>query len=119
MSEPDSFPLTLGDRTWNLPHQTFGVVKRLQPKVTRVNSALFVAGVENAPLQLDEKAFDALIDVAIEAIHLVDPEPTRESIEAMVFSSSDLIAAQRSIMLALGMVTANANEGEGASDPKA
>jgi hypothetical protein len=116
--EPEYFPLSLGPRTWNLPHFTFGVIKRLQPRVLRSNLALYRDGADGLIQRLDEAALDELLGITHEALKIVEPELTKEALEALPFAASELVAGQTAIMRALGLVRAK-GEAEDSAGPKA
>ena len=114
--EPEFFPLSLGGRTWNLPHLPFGVIKRLQPRVLALADGMSELKVKD----LDEAKLDELLDVTLAAIQCAEAGLTRPALEALAFTSADLVGAQIPIMKALGLIRGKADpEQGGALDPKA
>ena len=115
MDEPEFFPLSLGGRTWNLPHLPFGVVKRLQSRALRLNSELSQLSV----VDLDEAKLDQLLDLTHEALKSAEQGVTKEALEALPFTTSDLIGAQTAVMKARGLIRDSAPGEGGNPDPKA
>ncbi len=115
--EVESFPVTLGGRRWELPHLAGGVVRKLQPRLLRLNAAMRGETAEEAGFRVDEAALEELTDIAVLALSQVDPGVTRGTLDGLRIRPVQLISAQIAFMRACGMEPAKG--GEGTSDPKA
>jgi len=115
----ENFPLTLGERAWALPHLRFGAIKRLQPRLLRLNQALAAGGAETLADRLDELALDELLSVVLDALREVDPGLTREALEDMPFTAAELVLAQTAVMRACGLILVDRRAAAAAEGPKA
>lgn len=99
----ETFPITLGGRTWALEHLPFRVLKKAQPKLLLRGNALYEGGGNGVLLRLDEEALDDLAETAFLAVSVVDPSLTREAFLELRFTSADLLAALPNVMKACGL----------------
>jgi hypothetical protein len=117
--EPETFPIALGGKSWELPHFTFGVIRKLQPRLLRANVKYARGAPEELTQRLDEDALEDLLDIVALALRQVEPGLTRDRLDALTFSAADLVVAQIPIMLACGLTLRKPGDAEGAADPKA
>ena len=115
--EDETFAITLGARSWALPHLPWGAVRKLQPRLLHFNARFRNLEAEEAGELVDEAALEELTDIAVLALRQVDAGVTRETLDALFINPAQLIGAQIAMMRACGMEAAPASEET--ADPKA
>jgi hypothetical protein len=118
----ESFPVTLGGKTWALPHLPFRLVKKIQPALFRIYREAGGSEMSSATLaRLEEPQLDCLAQATFLAISAVDPNFKYDEFLALPFTVAELIGAFGSLARAAGLRAA-ASEGsppeEGGAEKK-
>ena len=100
----DGFAVSLGGRSWTLPHLPFRIIKSIQPALFKVYSEAADAG----SAALTESQIDDLAAATWRAIAHVDADLSYEEFLVLKFSVADLFAALPSIAQAAGLRTHSA-----------
>jgi hypothetical protein len=101
-----SFPVTLSDRKWQLPHLPFRLVKIIQPVLMHVYAE---AGSTSTTL-LTEEQIDRLARATWQALNHVDPQLTLDEFMSLPFSIADLFSALPSVAQAAGLMAPSATQ---------
>jgi hypothetical protein len=114
----ETFPVTLGGRTWILPHLPFRAIKAIQPALYDIYLAAGGPAMSNETVaRLGERELERLAEATWRAVAHVEPNlPFAEFLE-LPFSVGDLIRAFPSLAQAAGLRTADTATAEASPEP--
>jgi hypothetical protein len=99
-----TFIVTLGGRTWALPHLPFRAIKKIQPILFQLHAELGEAGASATSIaRFTEAQLDRLAEAAYLAIAAVDKELSRDAFLDLPFSLGELMLAFPAIARAAGL----------------
>jgi hypothetical protein len=100
----ETFAITLGGRSWALPHLPFRAIKAIQPILFDIYLAAGGAAMSSDSVaRLGETELDRLAEAIWRAIAHVDPSLTFFDFLDLPFSVGDLIQAFPSVAKAAGL----------------
>ena len=103
MSE-EAFVISLGGKTWSIPHLPFRAIKAIQPAL--FDAYLGAGGASmsaNSVARLSEAQLDRLAEATWRAISFVEPELSLANFLDLPFSVGELIQAFPSVARAAGL----------------
>jgi hypothetical protein len=100
----DSFAISLGGKSWSLPHLPFRAIKAIQPALFDVYLAAGGASMSGESVaRLSEAELDRLAEATWRAISFVEPELSFANFLELRFSVGELIQAFPSVAKAAGL----------------
>ena len=103
MSE-EAFAISLGGKTWSVPHLPFRAIKAIQPALFDVYLAAGGASMSGESVaRLSEAELDRLAEATWRAISFVEPELSFANFLELPFSVGELIQAFPSVARAAGL----------------
>ena len=103
MSE-EAFAISLGGKTWSVPHLPFRAIKAIQPALFDVYLAAGGASMSGESVaRLNEAQFDRLAEATWRAVSFVEPELSFANFLDLSFSVGELIQAFPSVAKAAGL----------------
>jgi hypothetical protein len=100
----ETFPVSLGGRTWALPHLPFRAIKAIQPALYDIYVAAGGAAMSSDSVaRLGESELERLAEATWRAIAHVDPALSFADFLELPFSVGDLIQAFPSVAKAAGL----------------
>ena len=101
----ETFPVSLGGRTWALPHLPFRAIKAIQPALYDIYIAAGGPAMSSDSVaRLGEAELERLAEATWRAIAHVEPALTFADFIDLPFSVGDLIQAFPSVAKAAGLV---------------
>ena len=93
MSE-EAFAISLGGKTWSVPHLPFRAIKAIQPALFDVYLAAGGSSMSGESVaRLDEAQLDRLAEATWRAVSFVEPELSLANFLDLAFSVGELIQA--------------------------
>lgn len=103
MSE-EAFAISLGGKTWSVPHLPFRAIKAIQPALFDVYLAAGGSSMSGESVaRLDEAQLDRLAEATWRAVSFVEPELSLGKFLDLAFSVGELIQAFPSVAKAAGL----------------
>ena len=103
MSE-EAFAISLGGRTWAIPHLPFRVIKAIQPVLFDIYVAAGGPSMSGESVaRLNEAQLDRLAEATWRAVSFVEPELSFANFLDLPFSVGELIQAFPSVAKAAGL----------------
>ena len=103
MSE-DVFAVSLGGKTWSVPHLPFRAIKAIQPALFDVYLAAGGSSMSTESVaRLNEAQLDRLAEATWRAVSFVEPELSLTKFLDLAFSVGELIQAFPSVAKAVGL----------------
>ena len=103
MSE-EAFAISLGGKTWSVPHLPFRAIKAIQPALFDVYLAAGGSSMSGESVaRLDEAQLDRLAEATWRAVSFVEPELSLPNFLDLAFSVGELIQAFPSVAKAAGL----------------
>jgi hypothetical protein len=100
----EPFIISLGRKTWSVPHLPFRAIKAIQPALFDVYLAAGGSSMSaESVARLGEAQLERLAQATWRAISLVDPELSLDNFLDLPFSVGDLIKAFPSVARAAGL----------------
>jgi hypothetical protein len=100
----ETFPVSLGGRSWALPHLPFRAIKAIQPALYDIYLAAGGPSMSNDSVaRLGEAELDRLAEATWRAVVSVDPALSLADFLELPFSVGDLIHAFPSVAQAAGL----------------
>jgi len=100
----DAFAISLGGKSWSLPHLPFRAIKAIQPALFDVYLAAGGASMSGESVaRLSEAELDRLAEATWRAISFVEPELSFANFLELRFSVGELIQAFPSVAKAAGL----------------
>jgi hypothetical protein len=100
----EAFAISLGGKTWSVPHLPFRAIKVIQPALFDVYlSAGGAAMSAESVARLNETQLDRLAEATWRAVSFVEPELSFASFLDLAFSVGELIQAFPSVARAAGL----------------
>ena len=100
----DAFAISLGGKTWSVPHLPFRAIKAIQPALFDVYVAAGGPSMSSESVaRLDEAHLDRLAEATWRAISFVEPDLPFAKFLDLAFSVSELIEACPSVARAVGL----------------
>jgi hypothetical protein len=100
----DSFAISLGGKTWSVPHLPFRAIKAIQPALFDVYLAAGGSSMSSESVaRLHEAQLDRLAEATWRAISFVEPELSLTNFLELPFSVGELIQAFPSVAKAAGL----------------
>ena len=100
----ETFPITLGGRSWTLPHLPFRAIKAIQPALFDIYLAAGGPSMSSDSVaRLGETELERLAEATWRAIAHVDPALAFADFLELPFSVGDLIQAFPSVAKAAGL----------------
>jgi hypothetical protein len=110
MSE-EPFAISLGGKTWSVPHLPFRAIKAIQPALFDVYLAAGGASMSgDSVARLSEAQLDRLAEATWRAIAFVEPELSLAKFLDLPFSVGELIKAFPSVAKAAGLRPGNVED---------
>jgi len=110
MSE-EPFAISLGGKTWPIPHLPFRAIKAIQPALFDVYLAAGGASMSgDSVASLSEAQLDRLAEATWRAIAFVEPELSLAKFLGLPFSVGELIKAFPSVARAAGLRPGNVED---------
>ena len=103
MSE-EAFGISLGGKTWSVPHLPFRAIKAIQPALFEIYLAAGGPSMSGESVaRLNEAQLDRLAEATWRAISFVEPELSFAKFLDLAFSVGELIQAFPSVAKAAGL----------------
>ncbi len=103
MSE-EAFPISLGGKSWSVPHLPFRAIKAIQPALFEIYLAAGGPSMSGESVaRLNETQLDRLAEATWRAVSFVDPELSLTKFLDLAFSVGELIQAFPSVAKAVGL----------------
>ena len=103
MSE-EAFAISLGGKTWSVPHLPFRAIKAIQPALFDVYLAAGGSSMSGESVaRLNEAQLDRLAEATWRAVSFVEPELSFAKFLDLAFSVGELIQAFPSVAKAAGL----------------
>jgi hypothetical protein len=100
----EAFAISLGGKTWSVPHLPFRAIKAIQPALFDVYLAAGGASISGESVaRLSETQLDRLAEATWRAISFVEPELSFVNFLELPFSVGELIQAFPSVARAAGL----------------
>jgi hypothetical protein len=99
----EAFDVSLGGRTWSVPHLPFRAIKGIQPVLFDVYIAAGPSMSGDSVARLSEAELDRLAEATWRAVSFVEPELSFADFLDLPFSVGDLIQAFPSVARAAGL----------------
>ena len=113
----ETFPVSLGGRTWGLPHLPFRAIKAIQPALYDIYVAAGGSSMSSDSVaRLGEKELERLAEATWRAVAHVDPAISFAEFLDLPFSVGDLIQAFPSVAKAAGLRAAESATAEASPD---
>lgn len=110
MSE-EPFAISLGGKTWSVPHLPFRAIKAIQPALFDVYLSAGGAAMSAESVgRLNEAQLDRLAEATWRAVSFVEPELSFASFLDLAFSVGELIQAFPSVARAAGLRPGNVED---------
>lgn len=103
MSE-DAFTISLGGKTWSVPHLPFRAIKAIQPALFDIYLAAGGSSMSGKSVaRLNEAQLDRLAEATWRAVSFVEPELSLTKFLELPFSVGELIQVFPSVARAAGL----------------
>ena len=103
MSE-EAFAISLGGKTWSVPHLPFRAIKAIQPALFEIYLAAGGPSMSGESVaRLNETQLDRLAEATWRAVSFVEPELSFTKFLDLAFSVGELIQAFPSVARAVGL----------------
>ena len=103
MSE-EAFAISLGGKTWSVPHLPFRAIKAIQPALFEIYLAAGGSSMSGESVaRLNETQLDRLAEATWRAVSYVEPELSFTKFLDLAFSVGELIQAFPSVARAVGL----------------
>ena len=113
----ESFPISLGGRTWALPHLPFRAIKAIQPALYDIYVAAGGSSMSSDSVaRLGEAELERLAEATWRAVANVDPSLSFADFLELPFSVGDLIQAFPAVAKAAGLRAAQNATAEASPD---
>ena len=100
----EAFAVSLGGKSWSVPHLPFRAIKAIQPALFDVYVAASGASMSGGTVaRLSEAELDRLAEATWRAVSFVEPELSFADFLDLQFSVGDLIQAFPSVARAAGL----------------
>jgi hypothetical protein len=100
----EAFAISLGGKTWSIPHMPFRAIKAIQPALFDVYLAAGGASMSGESVaRLNEAQLDRLAEATWRAISFVEPDLSFANFLELPFSVGELIQAFPSVARAAGL----------------
>jgi hypothetical protein len=107
----EPFAISLGGKTWSIPHLPFRAIKVIQPALFDVYLAAGGASMSgDSVARLSEAQLDRLAEATWRAIAFVEPELSLPKFLDLPFSVGELIKAFPSVAKAAGLRPGNVED---------
>jgi hypothetical protein len=100
----EAFGISLGGKTWSVPHLPFRAIKAIQPALFDIYLAAGGSSMSGESVaRLNETQLDRLAEATWRAISFVEPELSLANFLELPFSVGELIQAFPSVARAAGL----------------
>jgi hypothetical protein len=100
----EAFAISLGGKSWSVPHLPFRAIKAIQPALFDVYLAAGGSSMSGETVaRLDERQLDRLAEATWLAVSFVEPELSLAKFLDLPFSVGELIQAFPSVAQAAGL----------------
>jgi hypothetical protein len=100
----EAFTISLGGKTWSVPHLPFRAIKAIQPALFETYLAAGGPSMSGESVaRLNEAQLDRLAEATWRAISYVEPELSLTKFFELAFSVGELIQAFPSVAKAVGL----------------
>jgi hypothetical protein len=100
----DAFTISLGGKTWSVPHLPFRAIKAIQPALFDIYLAAGGASMSGESVaRLNEAQLDRLAEATWRAVSFVEPELSLTKFLELPFSVGELIQVFPSVARAAGL----------------
>jgi hypothetical protein len=107
----EPFAISLGGKTWSVPHLPFRAIKAIQPALFDVYLSAGGAAMSAESVgRLNEAQLDRLAEATWRAVSFVEPELSFASFLDLAFSVGELIQAFPSVARAAGLRPGNVED---------
>jgi hypothetical protein len=100
----DGFSISLGGKTWSVPHLPFRAIKAIQPALFEIYLAAGGPSMSSESVaRLNEAQLDRLAEATWRAVSFVEPELSFTKFLDLAFSVGELIQAFPAVAKAVGL----------------
>jgi hypothetical protein len=100
----EAFAISLGGKTWSVPHLPFRAIKAIQPALFDIYLAAGGSSMSGESVaRLNEAQLDRLAEATWRAVSFVEPELSLTNFLELLFSVGELIQAFPAVARAAGL----------------